>query len=850
MAETRILSLIEPIFKNDPDATAIIGTDGQTFTYNQINQTVCAMSEFLSSRGVKTNQRIAVINPNGLAMAITYLAISNVASFVPLSHDYSEQQYRYYFEILKTEILVISKEYDESLQKIVEDMNMTVFYVQEHKPNNEIIYQLTGGEIDKNPSAILAKDDDIAIIGFTSGTTSYPKIVPRSHKNIYFSTKKRMQEMNLTPEDRILSTSPVYRGISLNDTLAILASGGSLVYTERLDPKKFVSLLEESSPTWLLGSPVVFNALVDYYETQKIKNINSSLHSIRSSGAPLSQELAKRMRDIFNLPIYIAYGLTETGNIASSQNSPKGPKPGSVGVPINIELSIMDESGEQLDRNNIGEVAVRGPQVIVSYDNDEQVNKESFHEDWFRTGDAGYLDDDGYLFITGRFKEIINRGGEKVSPYEIEAAIAKHPDVLQCAVFPVTGPGGTEDVGAAVVLREGSNLYLKDLRRFLNGIIVAFKMPTSLYVMKEIPVSDADKVQRKTLYEKIKVSGIAPQPEADENEIIILPRNKTEVTLYKIFKKILPVKEISVTDTFFELGGDSLRVVFLFEQIQKSFGIQIPFSQIFNNGSIQKLAEYILNDHFKKELHPFVVPFQEEGSKTPIFFVHAADGEPTICLNVANNFDPERPFYGINFNPKAVKWIHPITFEQIAEHYIKDIRSIQPEGPYIIAGHCLGGILAYEMAQQLIKAGQEIALLTLFDPIIAGIRQKRNLEPQSLRTRARKIKIYLTINGSIFIYRNTPNFIRPLVARILYKEGLLRYSRRKYIINKYSGEIVYFKPEDFTSTTIASIEQWSQLVGSIKVITLKGDHGSMFVEENAGYTRTELNNLLNLIIEH
>ena len=855
------MHLFQPFTQISPEDPAIMGTGGQVLTYLQLNRTVSALTEFLCSRGIKHNQRIAVVNPNGFEMAISFLAISNVASFVPLSPDYSLQQYRYYFEILKTDTLVLPPDYNSSLLQIAEEMNMTIYYLQKQKENDEIIYQFIGGVDQESPYSInLAKDDDIAMVNYTSGTTSKPKIVPRSHINAYYGVLKRLTDLPLTAEDRVLIITPMFRSVALNMLLTTLGSGGCAVCSDNFEPGEFFRLIKDKLPTWFTASPVVFQTIADYAENNDLQNINFSIRFLRSSGAPLSQNLNKRLENIFNAPVYITYGLTETGSIASSSIQPKGYKEGSVGVPTVIELGIADENGQLLINNLTGEIVVRGPQVIKGYDDDSgNINKESFYGDWFRTGDKGFLDDDGYLFITGRIKEIINRGGEKVSPYEVEDAINSHPDILQNIVFPISNLLGNEDVGAAVVLKEGTKLYLKDLRRFLNGKVVAFKMPTSLYVLNEIPASDAGKVQRKTLFSEINALGINPQPESDENEQIILPRNDIEIKLDKIFKRILPIKEISVTDTFFELGGDSLRAAVLYDRIKRDFLIQIPLTYIFNNGSIEDLGKYISSNNQNTALHPFVVPFQQEGSKTPIFFVHAAEGESVIYRHIANNFNPERPFYGINFNPEAVKWVHPLTFEQIAGHYISDIRSIQPQGPYILAGHCVGGIIAYEMACQLHELKQEISLLAMYDSIISGTevtlnvneKYKRNIteiKKYGLKGIAKFLSIkifYYRIRFLSALYKKVSKSIKPLIFRFMDKNSSIKYARSVYRINHYDGEIIFFKHEnDSVISAKKSINIWTRFTRDIRIIPLKGNHNSVFFEENAENTRKVLEDIL------
>lgn len=229
-------------------------------------------------------------------------------------------------------------------------------------------------------------------------------------------------------------------------------------------------------------------------------------------------------------------------------------------------------------------------------------------------------------------------------------------------------------------------------------------------------------------------------------------------------------------------------------------------------------------------------------------------------MNLAKDFDPDRPFYSFHFNHRAVKWSHPITFEQIASHYKNDIRAIQPQGPYIIAGHCLGGVLAYEIARQIRQEGKEIGLLALFDPIL-GNKQKTPEEREEerfkedkdldfmgrVRLKARKIKIFIMVDGSLFLYKNMPNFMRPALIKYLNPEALLRFARRRYVPNHYIGKMIYFQPEQSTTATKRSISLWSELNSQIAVITLKGDHGSMFSEKNAWYTRNVLNKAIDRI---
>lgn len=862
MERLRIMGLIEPIVEKSPNKIALIGHNGESLTYKQLGDSVKAMGNYLTTLGIQPNQRIAFVSRSALETAIAFLAISNIAAFAPLSPDYSELQYKYYFDLLKIDALMIPENYQGPLFGISTERKRDVFYLRPKNGNMDIKYEIIGVVEKTSPTTVLAHGHDIAMVNYTSGTTAQPKIVPRSHINICTAVQKRITDFSLTTSDRTLNITPMFRSVGLNSVLAALFSGGTAICADDIEPNHFFHLLNETSPTYFAASPVVFQTIVEYAEQNALQFKDSSLRFVRSTGAKLTETLADRIKKVFNVPVHVSYGMTETGGISNSSSAPQGQKPGSVGVPVQIGVVIANEKGQQLKANVEGEILVCGPQVIKRYDNDERTNQESFYGEWFRTGDAGYLDEDGYLFITGRFKEIINRGGEKVSPYEVEEALLLHPGIKQAVIFPVHGVEGNEEVGAALVLKAGTNLYLKDLRHHLQGRIAAFKMPTILYVLDVIPVGEGGKIQRTKLYETIQSLGLKPQPVRGEHEKLLLPRNETEKALLKIFTRILPIKNISITDNFFELGGDSLKAAVLYDSITEQFGIQIPLKYIFENSSIEELASYILGKGDYKTIHPFLVPFQEGGSKTPIFFIHATEGEPVIYRHIAMDFDSERPFYGIKFNPDAVKWKHPITFEQVARYYIDDIRTIQSTGPYILAGQCVGGIIAYEMARQLKDAKQDISLLAMYDPIVSSVKNTKSIN-EKLRSNIEElknvsIKQYLTVKYFYYsirlqsaLYKITPDLFKPLCFRYIKNESWIKYARSVYKIKPYNGDIVYFYPEEASGeSSELSSRIWAQFVRNIRIIPLRGRHDSVFFAENAENTRKILEKVLEEIPEN
>jgi acyl carrier protein len=293
----------------------------------------------------------------------------------------------------------------------------------------------------------------------------------------------------------------------------------------------------------------------------------------------------KALENVFKVPVIEAYGMTEASHqMASNPLPPRERKPGSVGVAAGPEGAVMDEAGNLLHNDNIGEIVIRGANVMQGYENNPEANKSAFIDGWFRTGDQGYLDSDGYLFITGRLKEIINRGGEKISPREVDEALMDHPAVAQTVTFAVPHPRLGEDVAAAIVLREDGAVDERELRQLAFNRLADFKVPSQILIVDEIPKGPTGKLQRIGLAEKL-----ASKLKAE----YVPPRNPIEDIIARIWADVLGIEQVSVYDNFFILGGDSLMATRVVSRVRKAFGIELPIPTIFKEPKVADLAEAI-----------------------------------------------------------------------------------------------------------------------------------------------------------------------------------------------------------------------------------------------------------------
>jgi thioesterase domain-containing protein/acyl carrier protein len=359
---------------------------------------------------------------------------------------------------------------------------------------------------------------------------------------------------------------------------------------------------------------------------------------------------------------------------------------------------------------------VRGPQVFEGYENHHEANDESFADGWFRTGDEGYFDEDGYLTLTGRIKEMINRGGEKVNPAEVDEAVRSHPGVRDAACFPIPHPTLGEEVAVAVVLETGAEVTRQELTEHLLKRLAAFKVPRRYVFVDAIPRTGAGKVQRYRLAEVLGVGeGTAPGPSDEPGRA----PTALEARLQAIWARTLNVKGVGLDDNFFLLGGDSLRAVELFLAIERELGRNLPVAALFEAGTVAEMARLIESE----EPPGCVVAIQPGGDRPPFFCVHGNGGHVIGFHALAKHLGPDQPFYGI----QSVGWdgeAVPFTSsEAMAAHYVAELRKVQPRGPYYLGGYSFGGRLVCYMANMLKAAGEEVALLALLDPISYAGRQ-------------------------------------------------------------------------------------------------------------------------------
>ena len=484
-----IYELLHAQAERGPDAVAIVAPGRGALSYHALFGQVNAVARTLHSRGVRHTDSVAIVLPNGPEMAVTFVGVAASAICAPLNPAYSRRELEFYLDDLRPKALIVQSGMNSAAVAVAEERAIAIIELSPKPGTPGGVLDLSDNEHGTPSTCRLPQAKDTALILHTSGTTSRPKMVPLTHANLIASAGNIAATLRLNEADLCLNVMPLFHIHGLvGALLSSLAAGGGVVCTEGFAIEQFLPWLKSFHPTWYTAVPTIHHAILACGQADPTTLIGHSLRFIRSSSAALPARVMQGLEESFQVPVIESYGMTEAAHqMASSPLPPGQRKIGSVGPAAGPEMSIMDDSGNLLPRGEIGEVVIRGANVMSGYGNRE-ANAEAFTGGWFRTGDQGYLDKDGYLFISGRLKEIINRGGEKISPREVDEVLLAHSSVEQAVTFGVRHATLGEEVAAAVVLRPHAQTSVSELREFIATRLTGFKVPRQHRFRRYYPV--------------------------------------------------------------------------------------------------------------------------------------------------------------------------------------------------------------------------------------------------------------------------------------------------------------------------------------------------------------------------
>jgi acyl-CoA synthetase (AMP-forming)/AMP-acid ligase II len=500
-------TIVELLSAGADKAPALGAPGAPDLSYADLRRLVIVTVATLNALGVGRHDRVAIVLQNGPEMASAFLGVAAGATAAPLNPGYRLDEFEFYLKDLRASSLIVQAGVESPAIEAARRLGVAVI---ELTPRPELGAGQFSLAAAGSSRAVLAHGgfahgEDVALILHTSGTTSRPKIVPLSQRNVFSSAANIASTLAFHEQDRGLNIMPLFHIHGLiAGILAPLSRGAYVCCTPGFNAMKFFSWMEQSRPTWYTAVPTMHQALLTRAHHNREIIARNPLRFLRSSSSSMPVQVIDELEEVFKAPLIEAYGMTEASHqMCSNPLPPAARKRGAVGPAAGPEVAIMSEEGQLLPAGSTGEIVIRGNNVTSGYENNPKANSEAFSNGWFRTGDQGVVDEEGYVSITGRLKEIISRGGEKISPREVDEVLMDHPAILQVVTFGIPHPKWGEEVGVVVVLREEQQATETEIRAFAATRLADFKVPRKILFMEEIPKGATGKLQRIGLAQKL-----------------------------------------------------------------------------------------------------------------------------------------------------------------------------------------------------------------------------------------------------------------------------------------------------------------------------------------------------------
>ena len=717
-------AVIDDHARRSPNQTAILGTHIGEISYGSLVQRISKLRNEFRNAGIGSNARIGLVLPSGTEAAVTTIAASSHATCVPFHPAISHDELVRELKRFRLDALVLPEWLESPAWGAAQDYPSALFAVTKAEGAFD---RFSVRCVRAMGSRAADSDDPIsrseALVLRTSATTGLPKLVPVTHENMIEQANKMARWIGVSTADRAACILPTYYAQGCQTGILIpLLLGGSVAIPDSGRFESSGSWITDLAPTWFSAGPTFLLGLLDALRSRGDATPQHSLRFILSSSAHLPQQVREGVEAALGIPVLEFYGMSEGGMIAANPPPPRRRKPGTVGRAPEGELVVRDGAGNIAGSGELGQIFIRGPNVTPGYIVDDGPVREGLDGGWLPTGDLGSIDEDGFLTITGRLKEIINRGGEKISPIEIESIMLLHPDVREAAVFGVPHPRLGENVAMAVTLKPGAATTTSELRTFIRERLPAFKTPQRIDVVDALPKGNTGKVLRDSLRE------VAVRQDRAKAQ----PVETVEIQILEIWRRLLKTDQIGIDDDFFEAGGDSLLAEQMLLEVESVINHEIPASALSEASTIRGLAATAIvayGSDGERELLTKV----RDAPGTPFFYCHGDwGGRGFYALKLAQLIEPAQPVYLIHLL-RDVDENSDMSIEARARLYVPLLLVARPEGAFRLGGHCNGGILAYEIAHQLTRAGREVELVLLIESISVNCRWPFRLANRVIR---------------------------------------------------------------------------------------------------------------------
>jgi acyl-CoA synthetase (AMP-forming)/AMP-acid ligase II/thioesterase domain-containing protein len=697
---------------------AVLAPGREPLDFAQLAGQLDAVSAVLAGRGLRRGDAVALVLPDGPEFLTAFLGVTQAAVCAPLNPNFREEEFAYYLADLRAQALVLPAGSGSPARAVAARLGIEVLELTALPGQPAGCLRLDPGAPGRR-SAEPAFPLDTALLLHTSATTGRPKLVPLTHGQLLAMVEVAHRSFPPMPGSRTLAMVPGFHMHCLLLFLIQLCAGNSVVAAPGFQPANFLKWMAEFAPTSYSGNPTLHRAVLSLCAGAERHPALASLRYVTSTGALLTLETQAELERRLGVPVVDGYGMTEVGRVTVNPLDPSKRKDGSVGPCVGPEVAILGPEGRFLEPGQAGEILLRGPMVMRGYAHNPEANAVAFHGDWFRTGDLGYLDADGYLFITGRIKEMINRGAEKVLPYEVEAVLGRHPEVQEVAVFGFPHPRLGEEVGAAVVPVPGGARDAEALRRFAAQFLADFKVPRKVVFLDDIPKGRTGKYQRARLAELLGVAAAAAEAEAAEAPVAAgAPEDPLRAQVAAIWCELLKQPQAREPEDFFEAGGDSLLALTLMARVEEVTGRQLQLADL--GGALTfgaLLAALRPAGAGSAPEVPGIHVLRNGGGGAPLFFLHGVYSFKRLLPVL----DEHNPVFALE-PPDEATLLETAGVPGLVDVAVDRIRQVRAHGPYLLGGHSMGGLVAFETARRLLDAGERVLGVVMLDSDPLGYR--------------------------------------------------------------------------------------------------------------------------------
>ena len=825
--ERCVHELVELQVERSPDAAAV-SFRGEELSYNELNARADQLALRLAELGVGPDVSVAISMNRSPELVIAVLGVLKAGgAYTPLDPSYPQERIRFMLHETGPPVLLTTAQMARGLP----DSPARVLLV-----DDEMTVDRRGGLVGSSP-------DNLAYVLFTSGSTGWPKGVAMPHRSLSNLLLWQKEHFHARPDARTLQFASLNFDVAFQEIFSTLTSGGTLVLVDdetRRDAEALLRFLDSEAIERLF---LPFAALQHLAETAVERGHHlDSLREVITAGEALQASIAIRrfFAGLQDCVLQNQYGPTES-HVATAytlaRDSAVWPDAPPIGAPIaNTHIRILDRYGAQVPVGVPGQLHIGGTPLARGYLNQPDLTSERFVADPFggsgdrlyRTGDLARYQRDGNLEFLGRIDDQVKVRGYRVELGEIESVLLRHEGLREAAAVVREDVGGEGLLVGYVVPTETPGPTASELRAFLGSYLPEFMVPSAFVIVEALPLGATGKIDRRALP--------APDRRQAVQVELVAPRNETERALAAIWQNVLGITApIGVTDDFFALGGHSLLAVRLLAKVERVLRVKLPLATLFEDSTVERMAARISELAHGDRRLPTLTPLKSSGSKPPLFLLHGRDGELMFYKDLVGALSADQPAYGIQpvgFDGKELPFL---SVQEMAAHYVKELRAFAPDGPYLLAGYCFSGVLAYEVAHQLTEEGRAPALLALIDAPPFGHKRRpgrAELERAKLaqfreanvagklrwiKRRAKGVTYKVRTRVMFAFYDHARRGGGWIPHSVVSVEGAILSALRTYKTPSSTLRVTLFRAFDPTTQTFSSASRWTPLAQDVEI---------------------------------